>query len=171
MRKEFEQYVKLAPFVGIGLVVVALAVAGILYMQRGAHMELVTSIQKVRTLALDENSAALIVDFRLRNPSDYPFVVRRVEATLVEPAGKTLEGMVISEVDAKQLFQYFPALGQKYNDSLLPRTRINAGKTLDCMLAVRFELPEQLLQQRKAFRIRVEDLAGPVSMVVEGPRP
>jgi hypothetical protein len=170
MRKEFEPYIKLAPFVGIGLVVVVLAVAGILYMQRGAHMELVTSIQKMRTLPLDENSAALLVDFRLHNPSDYPFIVRRVEASLVDPAGKTLEGMVISEVDTKQLFQYFPALGQKYNDSLLPGTRINARKTLDCMLAVRFELPEKLLEQRKAFHIRVEDMAGPVSLVVEGPR-
>ncbi|HVX67767.1 MAG TPA: hypothetical protein VHA11_14245 [Bryobacteraceae bacterium] len=171
MRKELEPYIKLAPFVGVGLVVVILAVAGILYMQRGAHMELVTSIQKIRTLAIDENSSAIVADFRLHNPSDYPFVVGRVEATLVDPSGKTLDGMVISEVDAKQLFQYFPALGQKYNDSLIPRTRIAPRRTLDCMLAVRFELPEKLLAQRKAFRIRVEDVDGPVATVVEGARP
>jgi hypothetical protein len=168
MRKELEPLVKLAPFVGIGLVVVAVAVAGILYMQRGAHMELRTSMQKVRSLALDDNSTAAVIDFRLVNPSSYPFVVRKVEVTLVDGTGKTVEGMVVAELDAKQLFQYFPALGQKYNDSLLPRTRIAGGQTLDCMLAVRFELPEKLFEQRKALRIRVEELDGPVAVVVEG---
>ncbi len=171
MRKALEPYIKLAPFVGIGLVVVALAVVWILYMQRGAHMELETSVQKVRTLPLDENSTAVVVDFRLRNPSDYPFVVRQAEATLVDPSGKTLDGMVIAEVDAKRLFEYYPVLGQKYNNSLLPRSRINAGKTLDCMLAARFELPEKLVQQRKGLTIRVEEVDGPVAVVTEGKKP
>jgi hypothetical protein len=167
MNKTLEPYIKVAPFVGIGVLVVAIAVAAISYFQRGAHMELVGSIQKVRTLVLDENSAAAIIDFRLRNSADYRWVVRQTAVTMTDSKGNELEGMLVSEVDAKRLFQYFPALGQKYNDSLLPRAVIGPQATVDRMLAVRFEVPEKVVQERKGLRIRIEDLAGPVSDVVE----
>jgi hypothetical protein len=169
MRKALEPYIKLAPFVGIGLVIVAIVVAWILWMQRGAHVELLGSVQKVRTLALDENSAAAIIDFRVRNPSDYLFIVRKVEVSMVDPAGNTQDGMVIAEGDAKKLFEYFPALGQKFNDSLLIRAKIKSGQSVDRMLAVRFEVPEKLVQQRKSLRIRIQEIDSPViSELVEG---
>jgi hypothetical protein len=168
VRERLDPYIKLAPFVGIGLVVVALAVAGIFYMQRGAHVELVGSIQKVRTLPLDENSSAAIIDFHFQNPSDYPFVVRTVEVTMADPDGKTDDGSVISEVDATHLFEYFPVLGQKYNPSLVVRTKIKPHESMDRMIAVRFEVPEKVLQQRKGLHIRVLELDGPVADFVEG---
>jgi hypothetical protein len=167
MKKALEPYMKLAPFLGVGLLVVAIAVAAIFYFQRGAHMELVGSIQKVRTLVLDENSAAAIIDFRLRNPADYRWVVRQFSVTMADQKGNEMEGMLVSEVDAKRLFEYFPALGQKYNDSLLARAVIEPHATVDRMLAVRFEAPETVVQQRKGLHIRIEDLGGPVSDVVE----
>ena len=43
VREKLEPYIKLAPFLGVGLVVVALAVAGIFFVQRGAHVELLGS--------------------------------------------------------------------------------------------------------------------------------
>lgn len=170
MNKTLQNYLKLAPFVGIGLVVVAIAIAWVFYIQRGAHVELIGSIQKVRTLSLDENSSAAFLDFRIANPSDYPFIVRKVEATLVDPSGNTIEGLSISEVDARRLFEYFPALGQKYNDSLIIKTKIAPHQSMDRMLAVRFDMPEKQLQARKQLRIRIEELDGPVSEFVEGQR-
>jgi hypothetical protein len=167
VRKALEPYVKLLPFLGIGLVVVAIALVWVFYMQRGAHVELQGSIQKVRTLALDENSTALIVDFRVLNPSDYSFMVRRAEVFLTDPAGVERQGTGIAEVDARQLFQYFPALGPKYNDSLVMRASIGPHRSLDRMLAVRLELPEALVQARKGLLIRVEEVSGPVSEVAE----
>ncbi len=168
LREKLDPYIKLAPFLGIGLVIVAIVVAWIVYNQRGAHVELRGSVQKVRTLALDENSAAAIIDFRFRNPSDYPFVVRSVEVTMTDPSGKANEGSVISEVDATNLFQYFPALGQKFNPCLVLRTKIKARESMDRMLAVRFEVPEKVLQQRKSLRIHIVELDGPEADIVEG---
>jgi len=168
VREKLEPYIKLAPFLGVGLVVVALAVAGIFFVQRGAHVELLGSIQKVRTLELDENSAAAIVDFRVRNPSDYPFVVRTVEVTMVDEKGNVYDGSAIAEVDATRLFQYFPALGQKFNPSLLERTWIKARQSMDRMVAVRFEVPEKALQARKSLRIHIVELDGPEADIVEG---
>jgi hypothetical protein len=168
MRKALEPYVKLAPFVGIGLVVVAIVIAWILYMQRGAKIELLGSIQKVRTLPLDENSTATVLDFRMHNPSDYSYVVRKVDVTMVDPSGQTQEGMVVADLDAKRLFDYYPVLGQKFNESLIIRTKIKPGQTIDRMLTVRFEAPEKSVQQRKDLRIRIEEVDGAVSEIVEG---
>ncbi|HPQ17492.1 MAG TPA: hypothetical protein PLP04_19860, partial [Bryobacteraceae bacterium] len=95
MRKALEPYMKLAPFAGIGIALVAIAIAAVLYVQRGAHVVLKGSVQKVRTLALDENSSAAVIDFRATNPSDYPFIVREVSVVLVEPDGTTHEGLVV----------------------------------------------------------------------------
>lgn len=167
LRKALEPYIRLAPFFGIGLVVVGLALAWILFASRGSQMKLNGSILKVRTLALDEKSAAAILDFRVTNPSDYKFVVRQADTTLVDQSGNTLEGAPISEMDARRLFEYFPVLGQKYNDSLIARATIAPHQSVDRMLAVRFEVPEQQLQARKQLRIRIEDLDGPFVELVE----
>jgi hypothetical protein len=148
-------------------VVVAVVVAVVLYIQRGAHIELKGSIQKVRTLAMDDNSSVAILDFRFVNPSNYGFVVREVKVSLEDKQGRTLDGAVVSEMDAKRIFQYYPMLGQKYNETLLVRTKIGPRQAMDRMVAARFEIPEKLLQDRKQLRIRVEDVDGPVSEIVE----
>lgn len=170
MRKALEPYIKLSPFLGIGLVIVAIVVAWIFYIQRGAHVELTGSILKVRTLPLDDKSSAAILDFRVLNPSDYLFIVRKAEVSMVDRSGQTLDGMPISDADARRLFEYYPVLGQKYNNSLTIRTKIAARQSLDRMLAVRFEVPEKELQSRRQLSIRIEELDGPVSHLVEGQR-
>lgn len=164
MRKE------ILPYVALGVVVVAIVVGVVFYVQRGAHLELKGSIQKVRTLALDDSSSLAILDFRFVNPSDYRFIVRQVEVSMEDKNGNVLAGSPVSEVDAKRVFEYYPLLGQKYNETLLVRTKIAPHQSMDRMVAARFEIPEKLLQDRKQLRIRVEDVDGAVSEIVEGAR-
>ena len=154
-------------FLVVGVALVAVLVAGIFYVQRGAHVELKGRILKVRSAALDESSSIAVIDFRFVNPSNYPFVVREVAVTVEDANGEILEGAVVSEPDTKRVFQYYPVLGQKFNESLLIRTRIAARQSMDRMSAARFEVPEGRLLTRKAIRIRVEDVDGAVSEIVE----
>ena len=170
LKKVLEPYIRLAPFFGIGLGVVAILMAVIMFWQRGSQLEMGGSILKVRTLALDDQSAAAILDFRVVNPSKYTVVVRRADVALVDRSGNALEGAAISEMDARGLFQYFPALGQKYNDSLVVRTKIGPHQSLDCMLAARFEISEKELQARRRLSVHIEDLNGPSVDLVEQPR-
>lgn len=165
--KAVERLRQLGPFVAIGVAVVALMVAAAFWLQRGAHLRLEGSIGKVRTLALPDSSTVLVIDFRVRNVADYPFVVRRVEVFLETAAGRTLEGFVISEPDAVRLFQYYPVLGQKYNPTLVARTRIGPRESLDRMIAARVEAPEEVVLERKGLRLRVEDVDGAVSELRE----
>jgi hypothetical protein len=152
---------------GIGVAAVAIAIGIVVYLQRGAHIELKGSIQKVRTAAMDEYSSVAVVDFRFANPSDYPFVVRRVEVKMTTAEGHTYDGAIVSEVDARRLFEYRKDLGQKFNDSLLMSDKIAPRTSEDRMIAARFEVPEPVLQGRKNLTIRIEEIDGPSSELAE----
>jgi hypothetical protein len=154
-------------FLLVGIAAASALVGLLLYWNRGAHIELKGSIQKVRTLASDESSAVVIADFRFVNPADYPFVVRKVDVFLEDADGQTLEGMVVSDIDAKRLFEYYPTLGQKYNPSLVMNAKIAPHASLDRMIAAQFKIAEEKAQARKSLRIRVEDVDGAVSEIVE----
>jgi len=150
-----------------GLAVVLLAVALILRSQRGGHMELTGSILKVRTLSTDENSSVALIDFRASNTADYPWMVRSVTVSTTLGEGGPVEGSTVSDVDVARLFQYFPLLGPKYNDSLTTRMRIPPHQSVDRMIAARFEISEARLRARKGLLIRVEEVDGAVSEIVE----
>jgi hypothetical protein len=151
----------------IGIVVVAIAVSGVVYMQRGAHVELSGQILKVRTAPLDEQSSAVAIDFRITNPSDYPFQIQAVTVALEGQGGSTTDGATASEMDAQRLMAGVPLLGEKYNPSLMVRERVPARTTLDRMVAARFEVPDSQLQSRKRFLIKVEEVDGVVEVFSE----
>jgi hypothetical protein len=153
-----------------GLIAAACLVAGVLYVQRGAHMDLQGKVLKVRTLATDETSSIAAIDFRFLNTANYPFVVREVAVTIVDKNGATVESSPVSEVDARRLFEYYPALGQKYNDSLVLRDKIPGGAKMDRMIVARFEVPEATLTSRKNLTVRIVDVDGPEAVIQEIPK-
>ncbi len=151
--------------IGIGLV--AIAVAGILFMQRDARVGLTGRVLKVRTAPLADNSSVAVLDFRFSNPSAVTFVVRTVTVLLEDTSGNQYEGQTVSEVDAKRLFAGLPLLGDKYNETLVMRDKIPARASQDRMVAARFEAPESKLESRKRFLIRIEDVDGPTTEISE----
>ena len=151
----------------IGLAVVGLLAGGLLYSTRGAHVELKGSILRVRTHASDEANSIAIVDFRIVNPSDYPFMVRTVTVFVEDKQGNSSAGQTISEMDIKRLFDYYKELGPKFNDSLMTRARVNSKQSLDRMIAASFTMTQENLEQRKRIKLVVEEVDGPVSEIVE----
>lgn len=154
-------------FLVVGLLVMSVAVVGILFWTRDAHLELKGAVLKVRVQEMDQRSAVAIIDFRFVNPSDQMFQVRTVTVTLEDARGNPVEGKVASEVDAQRLFQFFPVLGQKFNDTLRARDKIAARQSMDRMVAARFEVPESAIAARKNLRVRIEDVDGAVSEIAE----
>ena len=164
MRRQF-----LTPFL-VGLVLVLVVVAIVVYVQRGAHIEVKGTIQKVRTMALDDASALLVADFRFVNPADYKFIVRKVMVTLEDAKGEKHEGTVVPEIDAQRLFQYYPLLGEKYNQSLVTRTTVLPKQSMDRMIAARFEVPLATVDARRNLTLTVEEVDGMSSDIVEHKR-
>jgi hypothetical protein len=151
--------------IGVGLI--AVVVSGVLYMQRGARVGLTGNFLKVRTAPLDENSSVAIIDFRINNPSNVRFVVRHVTLVLDDPDGNKYDGRTVAETDAKRLFEVMPLLGEKFNETLLMNDTVQAHATADKMVAVRFDAPESRLEKRQRFILKIEDVDGPVTEIVE----
>jgi hypothetical protein len=151
----------------IGIVVIAVAVGGVFYMQRGAHMALPGKVLKVRTAPLDENSSIAVIDFRVTNPADYNFMTKSVTVVLEDASGNQTEGQTSSELDAQRVFSGIPLLGEKYNDSLKERDKIPPHATMDRMVAARFEVPESKLTSRKRFLVRILEVDGVTSEFAE----
>ena len=141
----------------IGLAVIALAVAGILYMQRGAHMEL-TGAMTVRVHATDENTALALIQIHIANPADYGFQVNNVTVTLETNAG-AFPTTVISQVDTKRLAEAMPELGP-FHPTLYTRYVIPARSTGDYTILAQYSAPERILNDRKRFVVRIEEING-----------
>lgn len=156
-----------AGLIALGLVVAV--VGGTLWFTRKNHLVLNGDILKLRTHSIDAGNTIAVLDFRIANPTNVQFVVREVEASLDPPSGAALTGDTVSEMDAKRLFDYFPDLGQKYNPSLLIRDKINPGQFADRMLAVSFKAPVAQIENRKAIRLRIQDVDGIVVELVSRP--
>jgi hypothetical protein len=145
---------------GIGLAIIALAVGGIFLMQRGDRIELPGKILKVRTAPLDEVSSIAVIDFRITNPSNVLFEVRTVTVEMDDNQGKSYLGESVSEMDAKRLFEGVPVLGPKFNPTLIMRDRLGSHGSADRMIAARFQAPVAMLDGRKRFVVRIEEVDG-----------
>jgi hypothetical protein len=106
-----------------------------------------------------------VVDFRFTNQADYEYNVLNVTVIVEEKGGAKTQGMTVSEVDARHLFEVLPLLGQKYNDSLVVRNRVPPHATQDRMIAASFPMPESRLDMRQGITIRVEEVEGNVSEI------
>lgn len=154
-------------YCGIGLAALAVAVGIILYVQRGAHLDLPGQILKVRTTPLEDGSSVVIADFRIANTSDYPAVVRTVTVYLEDQKGDRYAGVTIADVDAKRLMDGTPVLGQKFNKSLIVKDKIPGHATWDRMISARFEAPETQLLQRKNLIVAIEEIDGKIFELAE----
>jgi hypothetical protein len=154
-------------FLAIGLVVVGVGLGFLLIGTKGNHLELGGTILKVRILPLSPVASLAIVDFRVNDPSDVPFVIKSATLTLEPASGAILDGMTVSKPDIENVFKYNPILGPKFNDVLGIKDRIEPHQRLDRMVGARFEIPESQAEERKAIHLHVEEMDGVTADLVE----
>ena len=156
-------------FLGVGLAAVAIVVGAVWFGTKGAHLELTGKILKVRVLAMlsapdNEDKrrpvSLVVVDFRVTNPSDVPFVVSDVSLKLTEADGKTDQASAASRRDIDNVFAAERLIGPHFNDVLGLKDRIAPHKTLDRMTGARFDVPESAVNARKSIVLHLEDVDG-----------
>ncbi len=140
-----------------GLAVVAVLIASVFYAQRGDHLAPNGNILRVRSVAADPQRSIAVLDLRIQNNSNVAVEVRNLEANMELKDGRGVEGVLIASSDAKQLFQYYPALGELYNEPLVSGSRVPAHQSLDRTLAARFDVPEQEFDSRRKLGVAVQD--------------
>ena len=155
-------------FLMLGLAVVGGLIFTMFTATQGAHLRLEGKILKVRVLALSGSAASIaIIDFRVTNPSNVPFVVNSVTLHLEPSTGDAADGTTISKNDMENIFRYQKLLGPKYNDTLSLQDRIAPHKTADLMAGARFEVPESAVNSRRSIRVRIEDVDGASADITE----
>jgi hypothetical protein len=147
-------------FFGGGILVVALGVFAILTSTKGSHLELEGKILKVRTGALSDMDSIAVLDFRVQNPSNLPFVVREVDVTLEKQDGSMVDGVDVAKGDMKQLFQFNRFLGDQYNDALTIKDTVPPHGTVDRMVAARFDVNHRDLEAAKAIHLSIQEMDG-----------
>jgi hypothetical protein len=150
----------------IGLLVIGGVVWAVFYKQAGAHIDPKGSILKVRTLKLADNSSAAVAEVRLTNDADYPLVVRTIEMSAVTGKGD-LPGNIVAELDVKELFKYYPLLGEQYNPVLKAREKVPPHSSIDREVCAQFTIPVDQLDSRKDLIVKVEDITGPTAEMHE----
>jgi hypothetical protein len=146
---------------GIGILLVAAAISALLYSNKGSHLVLKEKILKIRTGALSDQDSILVLDLRLENPSDVPFVVRQVEVSIDKADGSTSPASIISKMDVHQIFQFNRFLGDQFNDTLSMKDKVSPHSTVDRMVAARFDVPIKDLDSAKLLHLSIQDLDGP----------
>jgi hypothetical protein len=148
-----------ASALAIGLIAVAVTVGGILYMQRGAHVDLPGMITKVRTVSTGDNDALVLIDLRLTNPSSYPLVVHNTTVVLEKKNGDQFPQQLIARSDSQRLFDAMPGAGP-FHPPLYTDVSIPAGSTGIYTLAAQYSAPERILQDRKRFFVQLDEWGG-----------
>jgi len=146
----------------VGLGAVALVVAAIFYMQRGAQINLPGKVVQIHTVPIDEGHSVAVADFEVRNSSDYPFMVRSVTLILEDADGTRHPGLTISQVDTDRFFEATPSLGTKFGKTMITRSTVPARTTENHIVMSNFDVVETRLQQRKQFIVRIEEIDGKV---------
>lgn len=151
MREQFVQ-----AFV-VGLLVIAVAVGVILFMQRGAHMEL-TGQMTVSVHGTDPNTALAIFSLHLNNPSDYGFEVSNVTVTLETDKGD-FPVTTIGRADTQRLADAMPEFGP-FHPTLYTHYVIPPRSAGDYTVLAQYNAPEKVLNDRKRFVLRVQEING-----------
>jgi hypothetical protein len=153
---------------GVGVAIVAAGLGVMLIGTKGAHLDLDGKILKVRVLPLSDRASLVVVDFRVSNPADLPFVVKSASIILDTGAGEVPEGRPISKDDLDNVFKYEKLLGPAFNDALIVRDKIAPKATIDRMTAARFEISEAAIAARKSLKLRIDELDGAFAEFTEG---
>ncbi len=158
---------RLLLFIALGLAILGAILFLTVEGTKGQRIRLEGKILKVRTVTLDEGHTLVIVDFRVTNPSDFPFVFRDA-GVLVEAANGTMpEILPIAKRDMDRVFEFQKLAGPKFNDMVAIKDQIKARATVDRMVAASVALPESEVEARKSLKVHFIELDGKESELVE----
>ncbi len=143
-----------------GLALAAALIAGVLAWRGGDRLQPTGQILKLRSTPIDGQHCLVVLDLRLTNSSNIALEIQQVSLSIEPKEGGVSQGSIVSGVDTKSLFTYYPVLGEAYNDPLIANTRIGPKQTLDFMLAARLDLPESGLAGRRHLSVIARDRSG-----------
>ena len=117
-------------------------------------------VLKVRTIELSPHNICMMTDFRIRNSSDIPFVLKDATIFVIMASGKEREGHTLARSEAEDIFKYTPLAGPQFNKVLAMRDKVPGKVSVDRMVGATFDAEEKDLVERKSVRLHLVDLDG-----------
>jgi hypothetical protein len=133
---------------------------------KGNHLEPVGKIGRIRVQKVTNEVSFVVIDFSVKNDSDRDMTVHSVTVTIDRPEG-SIDGLAVASKDLDDAFHSYPDLGDKFNPVLKDRDVVPAHKELDRMVAARFDIPVEKVEERSKLTVRVEDVTGPVLLLTK----
>lgn len=145
---------------GIG----GLLMAGVWYFFYASTKDMALAVDgeilKVRSVELSPHNIFVVADFRIRNSSGVPFVLKDATLFVVKPDGKELDGHTMAKSEADDVFKYFPLAGPKFNQVLGLRDKVPGKVSIDRMMSATFPAEEKDVAGRKSLRLHLTDADG-----------
>jgi len=155
----------IALLVGLGA---AGIIVGVFYWSNlGSQVRLEASIQKVRIIPTDENSAVAVFELRIKNPARVSFVLRSVTTRAVDASGAPLTSDPVAQVNLDQVLDYYKLYGPRYNPVLHTKAKLPGGEQHDWTVGASFKVSAKTLEERRRFELDLEDVDGVVVTVAE----
>jgi hypothetical protein len=149
-----------AKIFGAGLLATLLIAGFVVFVKRGDRLAPHGSVLKERSIDLNAETGLLLLDIRIVNDSDVVMTVNKIGMAAMMPDGGQFTGHVLRKSDLIGTFNYFPLLGEKYNEVLGYDDEIPPRSKVDRMIAASFDAPLSVLDTRKNVTVRIEDRTG-----------
>ena len=133
---------------------------------KGNHLAPVGTIGKIRVQKVTDDVCFVVIDFNVKNDSDRDMVVHNVSVSIDRPEG-AIDGLGVSASALEDAFHSYPDLGEKFNPIMKERDTVPAHRELDRMVAARFDIPVEKMEERRKLTLRVEDVTGPVLLLTK----
>jgi len=152
---------------GIGLAAAGLLTFVLWFFNLGSQVRLESKIVKVRIVPTDDEACVAVLELRLKNPAQTPFVVRTVTTTAIDASGAELTSDQVAQMDLDRVLEYNKAAGPRYNPVLFTKRKMPGGSEQDWTVAASFKVPAQKLESRRNFTIRIDEVDGVVVTIQE----
>lgn len=143
-----------AKIVGIALVIVAIVVVIVGYLNRAKPVAS-GGITTVNAVQLQDNTILAAISLNFGNITDKKWYIRSVKATVKTDQGEYSDDAATA-VDSERYFQAFPGLGEGASPILKFDQKIDPGQTGTGTIVVSFPITKEQFDARKSLTVTIE---------------
>ncbi len=143
-----------AKIVGIALVIVAIVVVILSYLNRAKPVAS-GGITTVNAVQLQDNTILAAISLNVGNITDKKWYIRNVKATVKTDQGEYSDDAATA-VDSERYFQAFPGLGAGASPILKFDQKIDPGQSGAGTIVVSFPITKEQFDARKSLTVTIE---------------
>jgi hypothetical protein len=109
------------------------------------------------------NQSLAVLDFTVTNDTAHEIVVRSLQPSFDAQDGSSVDGNMIAARDIDNIFRNYPDLGEQYNPPMKAQDVLPPNGSIDRMVVVRFDVPQDTFAKRKGVVLRLDTNGGIVA--------